>query len=85
MTDNLPYRHAAGLTPARHAARSVVMITSPGPEPSLGDVALKLATVCSEVGQRVALVSTAGLGEPEAGRSAADHAAVVEELAVPWA
>ncbi len=66
MTDNLPYRHAAGFTPARHAARSVVMITSPGPEPSLGDVALKLATVCSEVGQRVALVSTAGLGEPEA-------------------
>ena len=65
VTDNLPYRHAAGLTPARHAARSVVMITSPGPEPSLGDVALRLATICSEVGQRVALVSTAGLGEPE--------------------
>ena len=64
MTKNLPYRHAAGLAQARHAARSVVMITSPGPEPSLGDVALKLATVCAEVGQRVALVSTSGLGEP---------------------
>jgi len=64
VTKNLPYGPAAGLTPARHAARSVVMITSPGPEPSLEDVALKLATVCAEIGQRVALVSTSGLGAP---------------------
>jgi len=64
VTNNLPYGPVAGFTPARHAARNVVMITSPGAEPSLEDVALKLATVCAEVGQRVALVSTSGLGAP---------------------
>ena len=62
MTKDLERGAAADLTPARHAARRVVMITSPGPEPSLGDVALKLATVCAEIGQRVVLVSTDGLG-----------------------
>lgn len=40
------------------------MVTSPGPEPSLEDVALNLAKVCAETGQLVALVSTSGLAEP---------------------
>src|ERR1700730_9465087 len=53
------------LTRARHVARRVVMITSAGPEPSLEDVALSLATVCAETGQRVALISTSGLGSPQ--------------------
>jgi hypothetical protein len=35
------------------------MVTSPGQESSLGDVAVNLATVCAEVGQTVALLSTA--------------------------
>jgi Mrp family chromosome partitioning ATPase len=52
------------LTPARHAARRVVMVTSAGPEPSLGDVSLNLATVCAETGQRATLVSTSGLASP---------------------
>jgi hypothetical protein len=56
---------SSDLNPARHAARRVVMITSPGPEPSLGDVALSLATVCAETGQRVVLMSTSGLDSPE--------------------
>jgi Mrp family chromosome partitioning ATPase len=60
MNGNPPHAAAAGLTPARR----VVMVTSPGPEPSLGDVALNLATVCAETGQRVALVSTSGLASP---------------------
>ena len=41
--------------------RRVVMIASAEAEQSLGDVATNLATVCAETGQRVALVSTAGL------------------------
>lgn len=53
--------------PARHAARNVVMVTSPGSESSLEDVALNLATVCAETGQRVALLSTAGLASPDSG------------------
>ena len=59
------------------------MVTSPGPEPSLGDVALNLATVCAETGQRVALVSTSGLASPADSELAAHHSSVVEELAVP--
>ncbi len=50
---------------ARHAARRVVMVTSPGPEASLADVATNLATVCAEAGQRVVMVSTSGLASPE--------------------
>jgi len=41
--------------------RRVVLIASAATEQSLGDVATNLATVCAEIGQRVALVSTAGL------------------------
>ena len=44
--------------------RRVVMVTSADVEPSLSDVVTKLATVCAEVGQLVALVSTAGLSSP---------------------
>ena len=50
------------LTPARHAARSVVMVTSPGAEPSRAAVAVNLATVCAEIGQRVVIVTTEGIG-----------------------
>jgi Mrp family chromosome partitioning ATPase len=46
----------------RHLARrTVVMVVSPGSEPTRGTVALNLATVCAEIGQRVALVSTSGI------------------------
>jgi hypothetical protein len=40
------------------------MVTSPGTESTLPEVALNLATVCAEVGQRVALLSTANLAAP---------------------
>jgi hypothetical protein len=46
--------------------RRVVLVASAGTEPSLGDVVTNLATVCAEVGQRVALLSTAGLASPAA-------------------
>jgi hypothetical protein len=45
--------------------RRVIMVTSAGEEMSLADVVANLATVCAEVGQRVALVSTAGLAAPD--------------------
>ena len=50
--------------PARHSDRRVVMVVSAGEELSLADVVTNLATVCAEVGQRVALVSTAGFASP---------------------
>jgi hypothetical protein len=40
------------------------MVASAATESSLGDVVTNLATVCAEIGQRVALVSTAGLASP---------------------
>ena len=49
---------------ARQTDRRVVMVTSAGAEPSLSDVVTNLATVCADVGQRVVLLSTAGLGSP---------------------
>ena len=49
---------ALDLSPARHAARSVVMVTSPGTEPSRAAVAVNLATVCAEIGQQVVIVTT---------------------------
>jgi hypothetical protein len=49
------------------ADRRVVLVASAGEEPSLADVVTNLATVCAEIGQRVALVSTAGLASPGAG------------------
>jgi hypothetical protein len=49
---------------ALETARKVVMVTSADVEPSLSDVVTKLASVCAEVGQLVALVSTAGLASP---------------------
>jgi Mrp family chromosome partitioning ATPase len=52
---------SSDLVPARPAARSVVMVTSPGAEPSRATVAFNLATVCAEVGQEVVVVSTDGL------------------------
>jgi hypothetical protein len=42
-----------------------VMVASAEEEPSLADVVTNLATVCAEIGQRVALVSTAGLASSE--------------------
>jgi hypothetical protein len=55
-------RGQAGLTDRR-----VVMVASAEEELSLADVVTNLATVCAEIGQRVALVSTAGLASPEVG------------------
>lgn len=55
---------AAGPTEGRYGARRVVMVTSPGEEPTLEDVVTNLATVCAEIGQRVVLLSTAGLASP---------------------
>ena len=49
-------RDFAGITDRR-----VILVVSGEVEPSLGDVVTNLANVCSEAGQRVALVSTAGL------------------------
>lgn len=40
------------------------MVTSPGHESTLADVAINLATVCAEVGQKVAMVSTASFAAP---------------------
>jgi hypothetical protein len=51
----------------RPADRSVVLVTSPGMEPTLPEVSLNLATVCAEVGQQVALVSTANFAVPAEG------------------
>jgi Mrp family chromosome partitioning ATPase len=51
----------------RHLARrTVVMVASPGLEPTRAAVALNLATVCAEIGQRVAVVSTSGIDAQEA-------------------
>jgi tyrosine-protein kinase Etk/Wzc len=52
------------LTPARLAARSVVMVTSPGSEPTRAEVAVNLATVCAEMGQRVVVMTTDGIDAP---------------------
>jgi hypothetical protein len=46
--------------------RRVVMVASAETEPSLTDVVTNLAAVCAQIGQRVALVSTAGLASPGA-------------------
>ena len=54
-------RHARDRSLTGGSDRRVVLIASASEEQSLGDVATNLATVCAEVGQRVALVSTAGL------------------------
>ena len=64
-----PVPHAPGRSgrSASGAGRRVVMITSPGIEPTLSDVATNLATACAETGQRVAIVSTAGLASPHEG------------------
>src|SRR6516165_6207085 len=53
--------HAASMRPVD---RSVVLVTSPGMESTLPDVALNLATVCGEVGQRVVMLSTANVALP---------------------
>ncbi len=63
MSQPLP-QLAADLSRARHVARRVVMVTSAETEATLVDVAANLATVCAETGQRVVLVSTAGLASP---------------------
>lgn len=52
---------SADLVPAQHQGRRVVMVTSPGSETSLSDVVMNLATISAEIGQRVVIVSTAGL------------------------
>ena len=65
MTQPVP--EESGTTSMGPANRSVVLVTSPGTESSLPGVALNLATVCAEVGQRVVLLSTANLAVPTEG------------------
>ncbi len=60
-------RAGAGLTPAKRAARKVVMVTSPGAESTLVDVVINLATISAEIGQRVVIVGTEGLAAPSDG------------------
>ena len=55
---------ASGIASNHTGARSAVMVTSPGEESTLGDVATNLATVCAEVGQKVVLLNTAIFGSP---------------------
>jgi hypothetical protein len=55
-------REFAGLSDRR-----VVMVVAAEVEPSLADVVNNLSSVCSEVGQRVALISTDGLASAGAG------------------
>ena len=52
---------------ATNGSRRVVLVTSPGTEPSLADVVLNLAGVCADVGQRVVIVGTEGLAVPADG------------------
>ncbi len=63
MSQPVP-QFAAGLGVA-NGSRRVVLVTSPGTEPSLADVVINLAGVCADVGQRVAIVGTEGLAVPE--------------------
>ena len=70
-------RGAGAVGRAGGSGRRVVMITSPGIEPTLSDVATNLATVCAETGQRVVIMSTAGLASPQ-------EAADVEGAAPLW-
>ena len=63
MSQPVP-QFAAGLG-ATNGSRRVVLVTSPGTEPSLAHVVINLAGVCADVGQRVAIVGTEGLAVPE--------------------
>jgi hypothetical protein len=54
-------------SPPGVSGRRVVMVATADVEPSLADVVTNLATVSAEIGQRVALVSTAGLESPDPG------------------
>lgn len=49
------------LASAQNGSRRIVMVTSPGSEPTLSDVVFNLATVCADVGQSVVIVGTEGL------------------------
>ena len=64
---NQSEREDSGTSSLGTANRSVVLVTSPGMEPTLSKVALNLATVCAEVGQRVVLLVTANFGVPAEG------------------
>jgi Mrp family chromosome partitioning ATPase len=55
--------------PQHLAHRSIVMVVSPGAEPTRAEVAFNLATVCAEVGQRVAIVRTAVEDRPRAAKT----------------
>jgi hypothetical protein len=64
---NQPVTEASATGSMRPSDRKVVLVTSPGMEPTLPEVSLNLATVCAEVGQQVALVSTANFAVPAEG------------------
>lgn len=60
-------RTSAGREFAGLSDRRVVMVVAAEVEPSLADVVTNLSSVCSEVGQRVVLISTDGLASAGAG------------------
>jgi len=60
-----PIQVSLDAAPQHLARRAVVMVASPGSEPTRADVAFNLATVCAEVGQRVAIVSTSMEDKPQ--------------------
>jgi hypothetical protein len=57
---------ALGPSSTRSTKRRVVLVASAGTEASLEDVVTNLAAVCAETGEKVALLSTAGLASPGA-------------------
>jgi Mrp family chromosome partitioning ATPase len=70
-----------GLPAGRHAARrSVIMVTSPGSEATRAVVAINLATVCAEIGQRVVVASTFGIEGPRDVAEGAEGSEGVEGL-----
>ncbi len=80
-----PVPPSAGVGAAAGTGRRVLMVTSPGIEPTLSEVATNLATVCAETGQQVAIVTTAGLASPvEAGVEAEAEAVKVQTTGPLW-
>jgi hypothetical protein len=60
------------------------MVTSPGAEPTLADVASNLATVSAEVGQQVVLMSTANLSSPPDGPDPEDSSELPQSSPLWW-
>jgi Mrp family chromosome partitioning ATPase len=71
MTSAVDRQLRLELPGGRHLARrTVVMVASPAAEPTRAEVVLNLATVCAEIGQRVAVVTTSGVEAYDGGTGA---------------